>query len=455
MNRSIVITTILAMIAFLGHSQNTSPNVIFILADDLGYGDLGCYGQKFIETPNLDHLADEGIKFLNHYAGSPVCAPSRASLLTGLHTGNSPIRGNRERFPQGQFPLPDSTSNIARTLKEHEYNTKLIGKWGLGYPNSTGNPLQQGFDSFYGYNCQRRAHHYFPRKLWKDDEVVRMSGKTYSHDQFTQQALEYIKEQRDSSFFLFLTYTIPHAKLEIPQANTRYYATKIEDDPAFDQFKKKDKTTIVKYASMVAKMDHDIGLILDQLDSMNLLENTIVFFSSDNGPHSENGYDPKLINSSGDLRGKKRELYEGGIRVPLIASWKGVINPGSTTDHVSAFWDFFPTITDMLNISDQDKTDGISYLPTLLDKASQVDHDFLYWEFHGKGGKQAVLQGDWKLIRTGVNSAHPKQELYDLSSDPFESNDLTGKQPVISNGLVKLMSSAHTKNPIFKFKFEK
>ena len=435
-------------------SQNSKPNIIFILADDLGYGDLGCYGQTFIETPNLDSLAKNGIQFSQFYAGSAVCAPSRASLLTGMHTGTSPIRGNKERFPQGQFPLPDSTVTIATTLKDHGYNTSLIGKWGLGFTKTTGDPIYKGFESFYGYNCQRKAHRYYPRKLWDNQKVVSNKGRVYSHYIFTEKALEYVEEQKDSSFFLYLTYTIPHAKLQIPEENTLYYKGKIKNDSTLKKLSRKDKNKTVKYSSMVSLMDHDIGLLVAKLDSLNILDNTIIFFASDNGPHTESGYNPKILNSSGGFRGIKRDLYEGGIRVPLIVSWRNIINPGTISNLACAAWDFFPTIDDILDIPNNQQINGISILPTKK-KKKQKAHDYLYWEFPGKGGKQAILQNEWKLVSTKVNSSTPKYELFNLTKDPKETNNLVNDEKDIFEKLKTLMNSAHVKNRVFKFKNEK
>lgn len=435
-------------------SQNSKPNIIFILADDLGYGDLENYGQDFIETPNLNQLAESGISFMNHYSGNTVCAPSRASLLTGLHAGHSPIRGNKERLPEGQFPLPDSTITIAKLLTDYGYKTSLIGKWGLGFTYSTGDPVWQGFDSFFGYNCQRRAHRYYPRRLWDNHKTTKEYRGRYSHSVFTDKALDFIEQEQDSSFFLYLAYTIPHSKLQIPKEKTQYYKEKIKTDPKLSQLSNKSQKSTTKYASMVSLMDEDIGRIIHKLDSLNLLENTIIFFSSDNGPHAEGGLDPTILNSSGNLRGKKRDLYEGGIRVPLIVSWKNTIQADTITSHVSAFWDFLPTVTDLLNISNPERIDGISYLPTLLGTTKQEKHDYLYWEFHGKGGKQAVLQDNWKLVYTKVNSPNPKIELFNLTTDPTESNDLSQQEVEILEKMKKIMESAHEKNPAFKFRYE-
>lgn len=454
MKKHFLLLLLVFLLAPLLKAQNPKPNIIFILADDLGYGDLSSYGQSFIETPVLDKLAENGVKFTHYYAGSTVCAPSRASLLTGMHTGTCPIRGNRERFPHGQFPLPDSIMTIAAMLKANGYHTNLIGKWGLGYTFSTGDPVWKGFDDFYGYNCQRKAHHYYPRTFWDNQQVTPNHGKVYSHSIFTNKALEYIEKQKDSTFFLYLAYTIPHAKLQIPENKTLYYQEKLKEDPALQNLSRKNRKNTIKYSSMVALMDHDIGLLINKLDSLKLLENTIIFFSSDNGPHTENGYDPTILNSSGGFRGKKRDLYDGGIRVPLIVSWKDNIKSGIVSDHKMGAWDFFPTINDILNVPDSPQINGISYLPTLLDE-EQTAHDYLYWEFHGKSGKQAVLYNDWKLVKNKVNSSNPSIELYNLKSDPKESINLADKEVDMLKKLEEMMNSAHVKNKTFKFKYEK
>lgn len=454
MKKTLLFFTLILLFTLPLKSQNSKPNIIYILADDLGYGDLGCYGQEFIETPNLDKMAENGVRFSQYYAGSTVCAPSRASLLTGMHTGTSPIRGNRERFPQGQFPLPDSTITIASKLKENGYHTSLIGKWGLGFTYSTGDPIYKGFDSFYGYNCQRKAHRYYPRKLWDNQKVTRNKGRKYSHDVFTEKALDYVEEQKDSLFFLYLAYTIPHAKLQIPKNKTLYYKQKLKNDAKLQKLGIRNRKKTIKYASMVSLMDHDIGLLMEKLDSLNILDNTIVFFASDNGPHSENGYNPKILNSSGGFRGKKRDLYEGGIRVPMIVSWKDSIKTGTVSNLQCGAWDLFPTIDDILNVPNNQQINGISFLPTLLGEQQKI-HDYLYWEFPGKGGKQAILQNDWKLISTNVNSSSPILELYNIKNDPTESNNLADKEVDILKKMKDLMNSAHTRNPVFKFKYEK
>ncbi|HUH73761.1 MAG TPA: arylsulfatase [Chitinophagales bacterium] len=436
-------------------SQSSKPNIIFILADDLGYGDLEVYGQDFIETPNLNQLSENGVTFTEHYAGSTVCAPSRASLLTGMHTGHSPIRGNHEKFPQGQFPLPDSTVTIAQLLQENGYHTNVIGKWGLGFPSSSGIPSLQGFDNFFGYNCQRKAHGYYPRKLWDNLDITKEYKGEYSHSVFTDKALEYIEEKSKEPFFLYLAYTIPHAKLQIPKEKTTHYIDKIKTDSTLSKLGPLKKKHTIKYASMVSLMDEDIGRIVHKLDSLNLLENTIIIFSSDNGPHSERGYNPKILNSSGGLRGKKRDLYEGGIKIPHIVSWKGTVEAGQVSNHVSAHWDFFPTVTDILDIPNPKGIDGISYLPTLLNSGDQKKHEYLYWEFHGKRGRQAVLSDQWKLIKYKVNSSHPQLELYNLSSDPSESKNVILENMQMVEKLKKMMNSAHSGNRVFKFKFDK
>jgi arylsulfatase A len=347
------------------------PNIVFILADDLGYGDLGCYGQKEIKTSNLDRMAADGMRFTQHYAGSTVCAPSRCVLMTGLHTGHAAVRGNREIKPEGQYPIAAETITVAKVLKRAGYITAVVGKWGLGGPGSSGVPNKQGFDHWFGYLCQRKAHSYYPEYLWKNGKKVILeknkAGKkgTYSHDLFTTEAMDFIRQNKNRRFFLYLPYTIPHTRYEIP--STEPYS----DRP----WTKQEKV----YAAMITRMDRDIGRIMNLLKKLNIDEKTIVFFSSDNGAaqRREGRFD-----SSGLLRGRKRDMYEGGIRVPMLARWPGKIKPASVTGHISAFWDFLPTCAELAGISAPKNIDGISMVPTLLGQDDrQKSHKFLYWEF--------------------------------------------------------------------------
>lgn len=435
------------------------PNIVYILADDLGYGDLGVYGQELISTPNIDRLAAEGMRFTQHYAGSTVCAPSRASLMSGLHTGHTYIRGNKPVFPEGQYPIPASRITIAEVLKDVGYKTAAIGKWGLGAPGTEGLPTRQGFDYFFGYNDQREAHSYYPDHLWRNEERIDLPENekgqrgTYSHDLLTDEVLKFLQEGRtEEPFFLYIPYTIPHAALDVPDDSMLAYEGEFEETPwEAEGSYIGQETPRTAFAAMVSRLDADIGRILHTLETQGLLDQTLVIFTSDNGPHQEAGADPTFFNSSGGLRGMKRDLYEGGIRVPMIAMWQGVIQPNSTTDHVSSFWDVMPTLCAMVGVDPPPNIDGISFLPTLLGE-SQIAHDYLYWEFHEQGGKQAIRMNNWKGVRLNVhdNRAAPI-ELYDLSRDRQEARDLSFDYPNIVARIAQLMNEAHAPSDLFVF----
>ena len=437
----------------LGSSKN-KPNIIFIMADDLGYGDLGSYGQAVIKTPNIDRLAAEGMRFTEHYAGSTVCAPSRCSLMTGLHTGHCYVRGNREIKPMGQLPLPADTVTLSKVLKGAGYTTGLIGKWGLGGPGSIGIPNRQGFDYFFGYLCQRHAHNYYPEFLFRNEERVPLEGNKvaeprpdgagvaieraqYSHDLIAEEALQFIESNKDGPFFLYLAVTIPHANNEAGQKGMEV--------PDYGIYKDKDWPEPQKgHAAMITRLDRDLGRIMKTLKKSGIDEKTLVLFSSDNGPHQEGGADPEFFDSNGLLRGHKRDLYEGGIRVPLIARWPGKIKPGAVSRHVSAFWDFLPTFAELAGAETLSKIDGISMLPTLLGQPGrQKEHEFLYWEFHERGSKQAVRMGRWKAVRFGAKG---KLELYDLEDDIGERRDVASQHPQIAARIEDYLKTAHTKS---------
>lgn len=413
------------------------PNIIYILADDLGYGDIGCYGQKEILTPNIDRMAAEGMRFTRHYAGAPVCAPSRCSLLTGKHTGHAAIRGNREILPEGQMALPSDEVSVAAVLKEAGYATGLVGKWGLGGPGSVGEPGRHGFDHWLAYLCQRQAHDYYPGYLWKNGRRLELGGKVYSHDLFTEEALGFIRAHASRPFFLYLAYAIPHAKLQVPDLAP--YADKNWSLP------KK------RYAAMITRMDRDIGKILDLLQELGLDRRTLVVFSSDNGPHAEGGAHPSHFNSAGGLRGMKRDLYEGGICVPMIARWPTVVKAGSVRNHISAFWDVLPTFAELAGVDAPTGIDGLSMVPVLLGRdAAQRRHESLYWEFHEQRGGQALLRGRWKAVRLGVRlDPRAPLELYDLESDPLETTDLAQRHPETAAEMARLMDDAHTDSADF------
>jgi len=422
----------------LAAEQNTrKPNIIYILADDAGYGDFGVYGQKEIKTPNIDRMADEGIVFTQHYAGSTVGAPSRCSLLTGKHTGHCEIRGNVEVLPEGQMALAQGIPTLGDILKNAGMITGIVGKWGLGSPGSEGEPNQRGFDHWFGYLCKRQAHSYYPSHLWRNGEKVLLDRKQYSHDLFTEEALGFINKNHRKSFFLYLPYTIPHAALQVPDLG---------------RYKDKDWSEIKKrYAAMITRLDRDVGRVLSLLKELGIDRRTLVVFSSDNGPHAEGGADPGFFNSSGPFKGKKRDLYEGGIRVPMIVRWPGVIQPGSKSDHVSAFWDVLPTFAELVGTKAPKDTDGISFVTTLIGYPDQQKkHEYLYWEFHELGGAQAVRMDRWKGIRHNVR-LEPKSaiELYDLAADPGETENLATKNPKIVAKIDKIMHNARTISPEF------
>lgn len=453
------------------HAQS-APNIIYILADDLGYGDPGCYGQEHIKTPEIDKLAESGIRFTRHYSGSTVCAPSRSVLLTGMHTGYTPIRGNQEVKPEGQTPMPASAITIPEVLKEKGYVSGAFGKWGLGYPGSEGAPENQGFDVFYGYNCQRQAHRYYPEHLWSNGEKVFLEGNdltntiSYASDLIHEQALRFIENNKDKPFFLYYPIVQPHAELLVPEDSIYFfYLGQFEETPfvggqgadygpgmniAAYCSQENPKAT---FAAMISRVDKYVGEVVAKLEQLGLSENTVVFFTSDNGPHLEGGADPDFFNSNGGLRGYKRDLYEGGIRVPFIVSWPGTIKAGRESEYHSAFWDMLPTFAELAGISDPGTpTNGLSLLPVLLEEKKQQRDGYLYWEFHEQGGKQAVLNGDWKAIRLDVKeNPDSPLELYNLANDPQETTNLAGEHPGLIEEFKQIMKNARSESDLFPF----
>lgn len=447
----------LAMAGLNGPARaQVKPNIVYILADDLGYGDLGCYGQKDILTPNIDRLAAEGMRFTQHYAGSTVCAPSRCALMTGLHTGHCYIRGN------DRVNLRPEDTTVAEVLKGAGYATGLCGKWGLGVEGQEGVPNRQGFDYFYGYLDQQHAHNYFPTFLMRNEERVALpnivpepkesgagvaTGKVaYSHDLIAQEGLDFVRRSAQQPFFLYWALTLPHANNEAGEAGMEVPDHELYKDRDWPENKK-------NMAAMVSRLDRDVGRLLDLLKELAIDENTIVLFSSDNGPHQEGGNDPNWFDSNGPLRGIKRDLYEGGIRVPLIARWPGHVVPGTTSDHVGAFWDFLPTAAAIAGVAPPAGLDGISYLPALTGGTAQGKHDYLYWEFTEQGGKQAIRQSDWKAVRLNV-AEHPQGplELYNLTTDPGEEKNVGAELPDVVAHLAGLMAGARTESALFPFK---
>jgi len=446
-------------------AEGRKPNIIYILADDLGYGDLGCYGQKVIQTPHLDRMAAEGIRFTQHYSGSTVFAPSRSALLQGRHTGHIYVRGNGQ-LQMRRDPLDPI---FPAALQKVGYHTALIGKSGLGCnTDDAALVLDKGFDDFFGFTSHTAAHFYYPDFLWRNTSRVKYPNNTlhegdhYSSTVVTGEALDYIEKQKDGPFFLHLALQIPHASLRAQEEWKQKYRPILKEErlPKSKQkrhysYEREPKTT---YAAMVSHMDHNIGLILEKLRELDLAEDTLVMFASDNGAMREGGHRMEDFDSSGPLRGGKRDLYEGGIRVPMIAWWPGHIEEGRTTDHLSAFWDISPTVRELAGAEAQSDTDGISLVPTLLDQGSQKKHDQLYWEFFEGGGKRAVRQGPWKLILFNTNrDENPRPELYHLGNDPGETRNLAGKNSGKITELITLMDQLRTpsEHPAFKLAKER
>jgi arylsulfatase A-like enzyme len=432
------------------------PNIIFILADDLGHGDLGCYGQTNFATPNIDRRAAGGMRFTQHYAGSTVCLPSRACLMTGLHTGHVYLRGNGNH----QFRPDPEDPTVARILKNGGYHTALIGKSGLSGRSQEGALAnRKGFDHFFGYVSHNAAHRYFPETLWRNGELETYpknrgkEGETYSGKLFLKDALQYLELQKAGPFFLHLSLQQPHADLAAPPEWREKFLGRYEESLQGHGNYRKESHPKATFAAMVAYLDDTVGQIVAKLEELGIAENTIVLFSSDNGPMSEGGWDRGNFNSGGILRGGKRDLYEGGVRVPLIAYWPGKIKAGSVSDHVSAHWDFLPTACDVAGVESPAGIDGISYLPALRQDANQRQHDYLYWEFYERGGKQAVRWGKWKGVRLNVGADRKGPiELYNLDTDPRETTNIASSHPNVLARLAEFMDKAHVESPIFEFK---
>ncbi len=468
-----------------GHdATNTAPappNIVLILADDLGYRELGSFGQQKIRTPHLDHLAAEGMRLTQHYSGNAVCAPSRCVLMTGRHPGHAAIRDNRSTPPEGQSPLPDAEVTLAEVLRASGYVTGAFGKWGLGGPGSEGEPLNQGFDRFFGYNCQSHAHSYYPDYLWNNSERVALNnsppipghgkleagadpadpksydafkGQDYAPDRIREEALRFVRDNKDKPFFLYYPTTLPHVALQVPDHDLKQYLDLHWTDPPFTAAQggyTPHFTPRAAYAAMISRMDSDVGALLQQLRDLDLDKNTIVIFSSDNGAtHLEQEVDFKFFNSVGELRGLKGSLYEGGIRVPAIVRWPGHVPAGTTSDFVSGLEDWMPTILEAVVANERvpESTDGISLLPTLTG-GTQPDRRFLYREFPGYGGQQSIRVGRWKAIRQNMNKGELTVRLFDLAADPGEQHDLADFTPDVVNQLTALMSEQHEPSALF------
>ncbi len=482
----------LAFLLLLGcQPKKEQPNIILIVADDLGYGELGSYGQQIIQTPNLDALAAGGMRFTQFYAGSPVCAPSRYVLMTGMHTGHSFIRGNDEwkergnvwnykeatKNPglEGQRPIPDSTLLLSEVMKSGGYETAVIGKWGLGAPFTEGEPNQQGFDYFYGYNCQRQAHNLYPAHLWENDHKVALANDTvppgtklsktadpsldesyaayyqadYAPQKMQESALSFIKNRdKDKAFMLYYASPIPHVPLQVPEEYVMKYHKIIgEEEPYLgDKGYFPHKYPKAAYAGMINYLDDQVGELIATLKAEGIYENTIIIFTSDNGPTYAGGVDADYFNSAGifpNAYGRTKGFtYEGGIRVPMIASWPGKIKPGSTSEHISAFYDIMPTLADLGGLSAPSSIDGLSFASTLLGEA-QPAHEYLYWEFPEYKGQQAVRMGDYKGIRKNMFEGNLVIELYNLKNDPAETTDISKSMPEITEEIAAIMKIAH------------
>jgi len=482
---SVAVVLVLAGCA-LDPPEPQPPNIIYMLADDLGYGELGSYGQTKIRTPHLDALAAQGMRFTEHYSGSPVCAPSRGTLMTGLHTGHGQIRHNFEvgGYPDpdelGQMPLDSGTYTLGRMLQDAGYVTGASGKWGLGGRGSIGQPHHQGFDYFFGYLDQQLAHNYYPTHLWRNGERVELdneyfsahqrfegsdptdpdaydqyAGNEYSVDVMADDALRFLDEHQDEPFFLYLPFAVPHLALQVPDSSLVEYEGEFDEEPYLgDRSYLPHERPFSAYAGMITRMDAHIGRILERLDELGLAENTLVMFTSDNGTTYTGGVDAEYFEGTGGLRGLKGSVYEGGIRVPLIARWPGRIEPGSESDHVSAFWDMMPTFADVVGVAAPEGIDGVSFLPTLLGETGQADRDHLYWEYHGLwNGAQAVRVGQWKGVRLGGHDDPDAPiELYDLERDPNETTDVRADHPDIVARIRAIMES-RTESSVTRWNF--
>ena len=499
-NISLIFITLLCIIFSCSKNEkiNESPNIIFILADDLGYGEIGVFGQTLIETPYIDQLSREGMILTDHYTGSPVCAPARSVLLTGLHSGNNPIRGNdewKERGDvwsfkamfnnpelEGQRPMPDSIITVADILRLKGYKTGMVGKWGLGAPNTNSIPNNKGFDFFYGYNCQRQAHTLYPSHLWRnrdrhilDNEIVDKgilhkdldpnkpesyrdyNQKDYAPTLMHEEALKFIERNKDESFFLYYASPLPHLPLQAPVKWVNYYKEKFGKEEPYtggsgyypNQYPK------ATYAAMISYLDQQVGELVAKLKEIGEYENTLIIFSSDNGPTHVEHVDINFFNSAGPFVNSKNtvkgNLNEGGIRVPTIAIWPKVITPGSKSSHPSTFYDYLTTISDIVGEPLPYKTDGISFLPTLKGE-SQIEHKYLYWEFPSYGGQQAIRINEWKGIKKDLFNGPSELKLYNLSDDPKELNNVASRYPEIVTKMENIIKEAHTTPVMDRFK---
>lgn len=500
MSKAVIFLGLYVLIASCGSSpeEQQKPNVIYILADDLGYGELGIYGQEKIQTPHIDALARTGMRFTQHYSGAPVCAPSRYVLLTGKHTGHAYIRGNDEwnqrgdvwdfqamlddSTLEGQRPIPASTVTLGGLLQQNGYTTGIFGKWGLGAPETEGVPNTQGFDSFYGYNCQRQAHNLFPTHLWNNEQRIMLANsllipheKTFSpkdpydekeYAKFTQQdyapgkiheaALDFLENNQEEPFFLYYASPLPHLPLQVPKAYVnRYREIFGEEEPYLgDNGYFPNRYPRATYAGMISYLDDQVGELVAKLKEIGQYENTIIFFSSDNGPTYTGGVDFEFFESSAPFTNgygrTKGFVYEGGVRVPMIVSWPEKISSGTTSDHLSAFYDVVPTVCELTNTSIPEGIDGLSFKAELLNK-DQQKADHIYWEFPSYKGQQAIRMGKWKGVRKNIQEGNLRVELYDLENDPGEVNDISKDFPEVVQTMEQIMEEEHAKPENDKF----
>jgi arylsulfatase len=451
-----------------GQPSNKKPNIIFIMADDLGYKELGCYGQQKIKTPNVDRIAAEGMRFTDYYTGSAVCAPARCNLMTGMHGGHAYVRNNSEvggwESFRGQIPLPAETATIAEVLKQRGYATGAFGKWGMGGVDSTGDPLNQGFDRFFGYNCQRHAHNLFPNFLVSDRGKVTLegntrglTGQTYGPQAIADELLKFIRENKDKPFFVYYPTVIPHLALQAPQEDIDQYKGKWPDPPYEGKSYLPHPTPRACYAAMISFLDRQVGRVMKLLKELDLDDNTVVFFTSDNGTTYLKGQvDYEFFESVGKLRGLKGSLYEGGIRVPMVVRWPGRIKPDTKSDHAAAHYDVLATLAEIAG-ADAPDTDGTSFVPTLLSgRRRQKRPEYLFWDFAGYGGQLAVRMGKWKGIKQDVRkNPDAPAELYDLENDISESRNVAKDYPAIAARIERIMLEARTRPAIEKFAFGK
>jgi len=486
LGRMLFLAVLLMPLTARGVSPVVRPNIIFILADDLGYGDLGAYGQTKIKTPSLDRMAAEGMRLTAHYSGGNVCAPSRCVLLTGVHPGHAFVRDNREVQPEGQLPLPADTVTLPRLLQKAGYLTGAFGKWGLGAPQSTGRPLNQGFTRFVGYNCQRVAHSYYPASLWDDETVFplnnhppvaghakleaaadphepasyrRFTGEDFAPDHYAEAALEFVRQASGRPFLLYYATIVPHLALQVPPDSLAEYAGAFPETPyTGDRGYLPHRTPRAAYAAMITRLDREVGRLMALVKELGLDERTMFVFTSDNGPLYDQlgGTDSEFFNSHGGLRGRKGSFYEGGFRVPCLVRWTGTIPAGAVSDWVSGFEDWLPTLTELAGVPWKHDLDGISFIPTLTG-TPQPERPFLYRESPGYGGQQCVRVGDWKVIRTGLmkaqrarpGTAAVRSELYNLAADCAEAHDISADHPDIVQRLEAIMRDEHVPSKEF------